>query len=109
LKYDEALIESSFATQYGLRLRQEPNISLAEFLNLLSGLCGETPLGRVVAIRMEKDPKIISKFGAWEKKIRADWTRFKSRHAKYGYDQNQSISAVKEKRAQDVFKELFGN
>jgi hypothetical protein len=107
LNHDKALIEASFAAQYGIRLRQEENISLAEFFNLLSGLCGETPLGRVVAIRMEKNPKVIKGFGRWEKKVRADWVRFASKHL-YG-DSYQVGHTVAEEgtTAQDVFKELF--
>ena len=33
----------------------------------------ETPLGRVVSIRAEKDPKIIKNFTKEQKKIRNDW------------------------------------
>ena len=99
------MIEASFASQYGIRLRQEPNIALAEFLSLLSGLAGETPLGRVVAIRMEKDPNVIKKFGDWERRVRAEWAQFKARH----FDQNtyEAHDTTNSKTAQEVFRELF--
>jgi len=106
LEYDRALIEASFASQYGIRLRQEPNITLAEFMSLLSGLAGETPLGRVVAIRMEKDPKIIKKFRDWERRVRAEWAQFKAYH--FGQNAHEVHDASNGKTAQDVFKELFG-
>jgi len=75
-------------------------------MSLLSGLSADTPLGRVVAIRMEKDPKIIKKFGEWEKRIRSDWARFKSQH--HGRNFSQAQGTAHGKTAQDVFKELFG-
>ena len=33
----------------------------------------ETPLGRIVGIRAEKDPKVIKEFTKEQKKIRNDW------------------------------------
>ena len=47
---DWDLIESSFAQQYGI-----------------------TPLGNIVRIRSEKDPKVLKNFTTQEKKIRNDW------------------------------------
>jgi len=44
-----------------------------EFINLLSGLNGDTPLGYLVRIRSEKDPKKVKNFTQMEKKIRNDW------------------------------------
>ena len=64
---DFDLIESSFAQQYGIRLRW------GEFSSLLSGLNGDTPLGNIVRIRSEKDPKVIKNFTESEKKIRSKW------------------------------------
>jgi hypothetical protein len=40
----------------------------------------ETPFGRVVQVRMEKDSKIIQKMSKHEKKIRNDWAVFKAQH-----------------------------
>ena len=48
-------------------------MSWSEFCSLLSGIMPETPLGRVVSIRAEKDPKIIKNFTKEQKKIRNDW------------------------------------
>lgn len=44
-----------------------------EFITLLAGLNGETPLGHIVSIRSEKDPKRLKTFTPEEKKIRNDW------------------------------------
>lgn len=40
------------------------------------GLNSETPLGYVVQIRSEKDPKKIREMSEHEKQIRADWQQF---------------------------------
>lgn len=70
---DWELVESSFLSQYGIRLRKDDDMSWSEFCSLLSGIMPETPLGRVVSIRAEKDPKIIKNFTKEQKKIRNDW------------------------------------
>lgn len=70
---DYDLIEASFAQQYGIRLRQEEDMSWSEFTTLLSGLNGETPLGAVVSIRSEKDPKMIKQFNREQKRIYNHW------------------------------------
>lgn len=70
---DYELIESSFAKQYGIRLRNEPNMPWSEFCSLLSGIMPNTPLGQIVAIRAEKDPKKIKNFTREQRKIRNDW------------------------------------
>lgn len=48
-------------------------MSWGEFSALLSGLLPETPLGQIVSIRSETDPKIIKKFTSGQKKIYEDW------------------------------------
>ena len=99
--FDKDLIESSFATQYGIRLRQEPDITYAEWARLVSGLMPNTPLGRVVQIRMETDQKVISKYGEYERKVRADWNKFKCSQQ----TQEQSTKSVEE--LQMMLKNLF--
>lgn len=49
-----------------------------EFTTLLAGLNGDTPLGYLVRIRSEKDPKVKKKFTKEEKKIYNEW---RSRHS----------------------------
>lgn len=99
--FDKDLIESSLATQYGVRLRQEPDISYAEWARLVSGLMPETPLGRVVQIRMETDQKVIAKYGEYERKVRADWNKFK--HSQQTPE--QSAKAIED--LQTMLKNLF--
>ena len=58
--------------QYGIRLSKE-DIAFGEFCRLLKGLAPDTPLGRVVAVRAEKNPDVIKGFGPYEKKLRKEW------------------------------------
>lgn len=74
---DWELIESSFVMQYGIRLRQNDDMSWNEFCSLLTGIMYDTPLGRVVSIRAEKDQKVIKGFSKEEKRIRDEWLRRK--------------------------------
>ena len=75
--FDKALIEASFAMQYGIRLAKE-DIAFGEYCRLLAGLMADTPLGRVVAIRAEKNPEKIRNFGEYERGVRKKWRDFVS-------------------------------
>lgn len=95
---DWSLIESSFAQQYGIRLRKNlSEMEWGEFASLLSGLNGDTPLGNVVRIRSEKDPKVIKTFTASEKQIRNEWLNKNAVH----------ISKEEYEQAMNSFKEMF--
>ena len=67
------MIEASLAKQYGIRIRQQQDMSWTEFCTLVSGLMPDTPLGQIVTIRAEKDPKVIKKFTSDQKRIYNDW------------------------------------
>lgn len=45
---------------------------------MVSGLMDDTPLGRVVAVRSEKDQNLIRHMNKWQKQIRADWAAFRA-------------------------------
>ena len=73
---DWSLIVSSFQTQYGIRLATElSSMGWYEFSYLLQGLSGETPLGRIVAIRAENRPEVVKDMNASEKNIRNEYRR----------------------------------
>ena len=102
MKFDWDLIVSSFAQQYGIRLYYEyENMSCEEFRQLLSGLNGDTPLGYVVQVRAEKDPKKIRKMTAHEKKIRSDWAAFKTK------SKTQQKVELKTEDISKVFSKMF--
>nr|DAP18661.1 MAG TPA: hypothetical protein [Caudoviricetes sp.] len=95
---DWHLIESSFAQQYGIRLRKKmDDMEWGEFSSLLAGLNGDTPLGNIVRIRSENDPETLKKFTASEKKIRSEWLNKNA----------TQISAETYKQAMNNFKEMF--
>lgn len=75
---DWDLIEASFATQYQIRLHQIGSMSWTEFCTLLSGLLPETPLGQVIAIRCEKDSKIIKNFSEDQRRIWKEWRSYQA-------------------------------
>ena len=72
---DWDLIVSSFLSQYGLRIRTKEfeSVSWDEFRALIAGLSLETALGRVVAIRSEKDKDIIKHFTTDQRRIYDEW------------------------------------
>ncbi len=68
-----------------------------EFCALLSGLNADSPLGRIVQIRAENDPKILKHFTAHQKRIRSEW-------------RNKAAANVSENARDDAvefFKNLF--
>lgn len=70
------MIYASFQSQYGIRLSNDlSSMSWREFSYLINGLSGETPLGRIVSVRAEKDPDKLKEFTAEEKKIRNEYLR----------------------------------
>jgi len=78
LAEDWELIESSLAKQYGIRIRQHTDMSWKEFRTLISGLMSDTPLGNIISIRAETDPKVIRGFTHTQRKIHSDWKRFQA-------------------------------
>ena len=70
---DWELIEASFLTQYGIRLRVVDDMSWNEFCNLLSGIMPKTPLGQIVSIRAEEDKDILKNFTDDQHRIRNEW------------------------------------
>jgi hypothetical protein len=73
LRDDWGLIEASLAKQYGIRIRHHTDMPFTEFCTLVGGLMGDTPLGQVIQIRSEKDPKTIKGFSPDQKRIYREW------------------------------------
>lgn len=73
---DWDLIVPSFQMQYNIRLSRELNtMPWFEFCQLLSGINGDTPLGRIVSIRAEENPERIKAFNPDERRIYNEWRR----------------------------------
>ena len=94
---DYDLIEASFAKQYGIRLRSEPDMSWSEFCTLLSGIMPNTPLGQIVNIRSENDKEILKNFTKEQRKIRSDW---RSRNT-------LKVNTSNYEEAMNMFKNMF--
>ncbi|MGN1156456.1 MAG: Gp15 family bacteriophage protein, partial [Agathobacter sp.] len=71
---DFGLIAASFRSQYGIRLSKESEeMPWDEFKDLLAGLNPDTPLGRIVQIRLEDDEDTLKHFSPEQHKIRNEW------------------------------------
>ena len=81
------MIEASFLKQYGIRLKTT-ELQYDEFLNLTSCLMPDTPLGQIVAIRSEKDAKVIQEFTDSQRKIYNDWHNRKQSNNEQEYTAN---------------------
>ena len=69
-------------------------MSWREFSYLINGLSGDTPLGRIVSIRAEKDPERLKEFTADEKKIRNEYLRKKAKRM----SQKEADNAIEQMR-----------
>lgn len=96
---DYDLIVSSFSAQYGIRLytNEFQTMRWVEFKALLIGLGPETPLGRIVSIRSEKDKNVLKGFTQDQHRIRNAW---RSKRAK-------EISPQEMNQILDGFKNAF--
>lgn len=83
LREDWSLIESSFASQYSIRLRNEHDMKWTEFVSLLNGILPSTALGNIVSIRAEKDSKVIKNFTPSQKRIHREWKIRKIKNGEY--------------------------
>lgn len=55
-------------------------MSWREFSYLIEGLSGDTPLGRIIAIRAEKNPERIKEFTPEQRKIRNEYLTKQAKH-----------------------------
>ena len=62
--------------QYSILPQDQGELAHPEWSKLVSGLMDNTPLGRVVEVRGEKDRKVISQMSPWQRKIRSEWQAF---------------------------------
>ena len=53
----------------------------AEWVRLVSGLMEDTPLGKLVAVRTERDPAVLRRMTPWQRKARREWNRYLARRA----------------------------
>lgn len=102
---DWGLIEASFATQYGIRLRQEEDMSWGEFITLLGGLNSKTPLGQVISIRSENDKDMLKHFTKEQHRLRNEW---RNRHINKVITMDKKEAERQIQIFQDMCKKAFG-
>lgn len=71
----------SVAAQYGVLPAAQRELPWPEWERLVSGLMEDTPLGKLVAVRTERDPAALRRMMPWQRKARRDWNRFLARRA----------------------------
>lgn len=81
--------------QYGIRLRQEEDMSWSEFSTLLCGIMPKTPLGQIISIRSEDNKDMLKNFTEEQHKIRNEWR-----------NRNNPIDNMTEEEMEEQTKEL---
>lgn len=105
LEFDHVLIEQSIAKQYGVLPSEQGALKYSDWAKMVSGLMDDTPLGRVVAVRSEKDREMIRHMNKWQKQIRADWAAFRASSR----PQVEAAEAKKQMAAlENMLASLFG-
>ena len=66
----------------------------------------DTPLGQIVRIRSEDDKKIIEKFGPNEKRIRQEWSQFRSSQATNRFTEQDKVNTAE--YFEKLFSSMFG-
>lgn len=103
LDFDADLIAQSLAAQYGVLPSEQGELSFADWSQLVAGIMDNTPLGRVVSVRMETDPKIIANFDSAQRRIRSEWAMFRARQKK-----ESGAGAARLKELQNALASMFG-
>ncbi len=60
-------------------MRYEPDITYAEWESFMVGLLPDSPLGKVISIRSEKDTQRIREFTKDERRIYDEWQSFRTK------------------------------
>lgn len=71
---------------------------------LVAGLMQDTPLGRLVAARTERDPAALRRMTPWQRQVRGEWRRFLAEKAA-----RDPRAAQREQRGlQEALARMFG-
>ena len=72
----DTIVASFYGIGYKLLGDDGENMSWQEFMAVLSGLGPDSPLGRLVSMRLENDPERLKRYTPQMKKERAEWKMF---------------------------------
>lgn len=64
------------AAQYGVLPAVQQQLPWPEWVRLVAGLMEDTPLGKLVAVRTERDPAVLRRMTPWQRRARGEWNRF---------------------------------
>lgn len=103
LDFDAVLIEQSIAKQYHILPSEQDDLSYSDWSKLVSGLMNDTPLGKVIEIRMEDDPEILKNMNDDQRRIRSEWQSFCSSHVQYSAEDMKKQSEWLEKMLASMF------
>lgn len=86
--FDRVLIEQSIAKQYGVLPSDQGELHYGDWAKLVAGLMEDTPLGRVVQVRMEKDGEVLRRMTPQQKQLRAEWAQFTRKRREPHYEED---------------------
>lgn len=90
--------------QYGIRLREENDMTFSEFCTLLNGIMPKTPLGQIVSIRSEDDKDILKNFTKEQHRIRDEWRNDNNPVS----EMTEEEKIAKEKEFEMLMAKMFG-
>lgn len=94
----------SVAAQYGVLPAAQRELPWPEWSVLVAGLMDDTPLGRLAAARLQRDPAALRRMTPWQKRERARWRRFLA-----GRRQRRADETRREQRTmQTALARMFG-
>lgn len=82
---------------------EQDELSYSDWVQLLSGIMENTPLGQIVLIRKEDDKDRLKSFSKYEHGIRNEWRSFR---AKQKSENTQSVED-NIKALENMFKDMF--
>lgn len=106
LEFDRELIVQSIAKQYHILPSEQDNLHYSDWYRLVAGLMHDTPLGQIVRIRSEDNKDIIRNFGAYEKRIRTEWTSFRSSKLSEKFTEQDKLETAR--YFEKLFAGMFG-
>lgn len=104
--YDRVLIEQSIVKQYGILPSAQGDLQYSDWAKMVGGLMEDTPLGKVVAIRSERDTTVKRQWLPAAKKIYSDWQAWRLRHPLRTGDTNAGLVALQMMTAAMCGKEV---
>ncbi len=82
----------------------QEDLSWADWSQLVAGLMEDTPLGRIVAIRLEDDPEVLQRYTPEQRRIRNAW---RQRQAKQLRPADEKVIKAQMAQLQQALRAAF--